>query len=154
MHNSPSCEKELSSIWASCGVSARRHVLPFHCTKKFKKSELTRTKNNFFLIADFPELNEEQLKDETTELRFNRQIYDFFQSMNVEPWLKPYTPFFESYFLMCRATKIIPEGTKLMYPFIKVGALVSELRKLEGSYFNPRKLSEITTLAFNSGAQV
>jgi hypothetical protein len=41
-----------------------------------------------------------------------------------------------------------------MYPFMKVGALVSELRKLEGSYFNPRKLSEITTLAFNSGAQV
>jgi hypothetical protein len=41
-----------------------------------------------------------------------------------------------------------------MYPFMKVGVLISELRTLEGSYFNPRKLSEITTLAFNNGAQV
>jgi hypothetical protein len=81
-------------------------------------------------------------------------VYDFFQSINAEPWLKPYSQFFESYFLMCRATKNIPGGAELMYPFMKVEALVSELRKLEGSYFNPRKLSEITTLAFNSGAQV
>ena len=37
---------------------------------------------------------------------------------------------------------------------MKAGVLVSELHKLEGSYFNPRKLSEIATLAFNNGAQV
>jgi len=141
---------DMSELWRI--RTKTRSPLPLY--EKVQEVRIDPNKKQLFLIADFPELNEEQLKDETTELRFNRQIYDFFQSMNVEPWLKPYTPFFESYFLMCRATKIIPEGTKLMYPFIKVGALVSELRKLEGSYFNPRKLSEITTLAFNSGAQV
>ncbi len=122
--------------------------------EKIQDIRLDSNKKRLSLYADFPELNEEQLKDETTVLRLNRQVYDFFQSMNAEPWLKPYTPFFESYFLMCRATKKNLDGAELMYPFMKVGALVSELRKLEGSYFNPRKLSEITTLAFNNGAQV
>jgi len=121
---------------------------------KVQEVRIDPNKKQLSFYADFPELSEEQLKDETTVLRFNRQVYDFLQSINAEPWLKPYTPFFESYFLMCRATRIIPGGAELMYPFMKVVALVSELRKLEGSYFNPRKLSEITTLAFNSGAQV
>lgn len=122
--------------------------------EKIQDIRLDPNKKRLSLYADFPELSEEQLKDETTVLRFNRQVYDFFQSMNAEPWLKPYTPFFESYFLMCRATKKKLDGSELMYPFMKVEASVSELRKLEGSYFNPRKLSEITTLAFNNGAQV
>jgi hypothetical protein len=37
---------------------------------------------------------------------------------------------------------------------MKVGINISELRKLEGFYFNPRKLSEIAAVAFNQGAQV
>jgi hypothetical protein len=127
---------------------------PHPLYKKVQEIRLDPNKKRLSIYADFPELSEEQLKDETTVLRFNRQVYDFLQSINAEPWLKPYTPFFESYFLMCRATRIIPGGAELMYPFMKVVALVSELRKLEGSYFNPRKLSEITTLAFNSGTQV
>jgi len=127
---------------------------PHPLYKKVQEIRLDPNKKRLSIYADFPELSEEQLKDETTVLRFNRQVYDFFQSINAEPWLKPYSQFFESYFLMCRATKNIPGGAELMYPFMKVEALVSELRKLEGSYFNPRKLSEITTLAFNSGAQV
>jgi hypothetical protein len=122
--------------------------------EKVQEVRLDPNKKRLSLYADFPELDEEQLKDETTVLRFNRQVYDFFQSMNAEPWFKPYAQFFESYFLMCRATKTTPEGVKLMYPFMKVGALVSELQKLEGLYFNPRKLSKITTLAFKGGAQV
>jgi len=45
-------------------------------------------------------------------------------------------------------------GIQVFYPFMKAGMLVSELRNLEGFYFNPRKLSEIATVAFNDGAQV
>jgi hypothetical protein len=141
---------DMSELWR---IHTQTHS-PHPLYEKVQEVRIDPNKKRLSLYADFPELSEEQLKDETTVLRFNRQVYDFFQSMNAEPWLKPFTPFFDSYFLMCRATKIIPEGAELMYPFMKVGALVSELRKLEGSYFNPRKLSEITTLAFNSGAQV
>jgi len=141
---------DMSELWR---IHTQTHS-PHPLYEKVQEVRIDPNKKRLSLYADFPELNEEQLKDETTILRFNRQVYDFFQSMNAEPWLKPFTPFFESYFLMCRATKIIPEGAELMYPFMKVGALVSELHKLEGSYFNPRKLSEITTLVFNSGAQV
>jgi hypothetical protein len=141
---------DMSELWRICTQAHSPHPL----YEKVQEVRIDPNKKRLSIYADFPELSEEQLKDETTVLRFNRQVYDFFQSMNAEPWLKPYTPFFESYFLMCRATKKIPEGAELMYPFMKVGALVSELRKLEGSYFNPRKLSEITTLTFNNGAQV
>jgi hypothetical protein len=141
---------DMSELWR---IRTQTHSL-YPLYEKVQEVRIDPNKKRLSLYADFPELSEEQLKDETTVLRFNRQVYDFFQSMNAEPWLKPYTPFFESYFLMCRATKKIPEGAELMYPFMKVGVLVSELRKLEGSYFNPRKLSEITTLAFNNGAQV
>jgi hypothetical protein len=74
--------------------------------------------------------------------------------MNAESWLKPYAPFFESYFLMCRAKRLNKDSTEVFYPFMKTGMLVSELHKLEGSYFNPRKLSEIAAVAFNHGAPV
>jgi hypothetical protein len=141
---------DLSEVWHS---HARTHSTnPLY--EKVQEARIDPTKKRLSLFADFPELNEELLKDETTVLRFNRQVYDFFQSMNAEPWLKSYAPFFESYYLMCRATKKNLEGTELLYPFMKVGAMISELHKLEGSYFNPRKLSEIASLAFNNGGQV
>jgi hypothetical protein len=141
---------DLSEVWRSHAHTHSSNLL----YERVQEARIDPNRKRLSLFADFPELNEEQLKDETTVLRFNRQVYDFLQSMNAEPWLKPYTPFFESYFLMCRATKKISDGTEVLYPFMKVGALVSELHKLESSYFNPRKLSEITTLAFNSGSQV
>lgn len=141
---------DMSELWRLRTQTHSSHPL----YEKVQEVRIDPGKKRLSLYADFPELNEEQLKDETTVLRFNRQVYDFFQFLNADPWLKPYSPFFESYFLMCRATKKISGGAELMYPFMKVGALVSELHMLEGSYFNPRKLSEITTLAFNSGAQV
>jgi hypothetical protein len=141
---------DMSEVWHIRAQTHSSHPL----YEKVQEVRIDPHKKRLSLHADFPELREEQLKDETTVLRFNRQVYDFFQSLNAEPWLKPYSPFFECYFLLCRATKIIPDGVELMYPFMKVGALVSELRKLEGLYFNPRKLSDITTLTFHGGAQV
>ncbi len=141
---------DMSELWHIHTQTHSSHPM----YEKIQEVRIDPNKRRLSLSADFPELSEEQLKDKTTVLRLNRQVYDFLQSMNAEPWLKPYTPFFESYFLMCRATKIIPEGAELMYPFMRAEALVSELRKLEGLYFNPRKLSEITTLAFNNGTQV
>jgi hypothetical protein len=106
------------------------------------------------LTADFPELNAISLQDEMIILRFNRQVYDFMQFLNSENWIKPYTQFFESYFIICRATRTNPDGIEILYPFMKVGMSITDLRKMESGYFNPRKLSEIAALAFNNGSPV
>jgi hypothetical protein len=141
---------DISEMWR---IQTEMH--PFHpFCEKVDEARIEPNRKRLSLFIDFPELSEIQLKDEMTVLRFNRQVYDFLQSMNSETWLKPYAQFFESYFLMCRAKRINKDSTEVFYPFIKMGMLVSELRKLEGSYFNPRKLSEIAAVAFNDGAQV
>ena len=119
-----------------------------------EEARIEPNRKRLSLILNFPDLNEDLLKDDMTMVRFNRQVYDFFQSLNTESWLKPYAPFYESYFLLCRAARVTKNHAQLFYPFMKAGILVSELRKLEGFYFNPRKLSEIATVAFNNGAQV
>jgi hypothetical protein len=122
--------------------------------EKVVEVRIEPNRKRFSFMIDFAEFSETQLKDETTVLRFNRQVYDFLQSTNAEAFLKPYAPFFESYFLLCRAKRMNEENTEIFYPFMKAGLLVSELRKLEGFYFNPRKLSEIATIAFHHGAPV
>ena len=141
---------DMSEVWRT---KTKLHSFHPFCDK-IQESRIEPNRKRFSLLIDFPEFHEEQLKDETTVLRFNRQVYDFLQSMNAESWLKPYALFIESYFLICRAVRTNKDNTEAFYPFMKAGILVSELRKLEGFYFNPRKLSEIATVAFNNGAVV
>jgi len=141
---------DISDVW---DTQTKMHS-PHPFCSKVEESRIEPNRKRFSLFIDFPEFNEEQFKDEMTVLRFNRQVYDFLQALNSESWLKPYTPFFESYFLICRALRVNKDDTEVFYPFMKTGILVSELRKLEGFYFNPRKLSEIAAVAFNNGAQV
>jgi len=141
---------DISELWH---IQTRTHSSQT-LFNKVQEVRIDPNKKRFFLNINFPELNEDKLKDETSVLRINRQVYDFFQSINAEPWLKPYMAYIEKYFMICRATRKVQDGTEILYPFMKVEVLISELRELEGSYFNPRKLSEITDLTFNGGAQV
>ncbi len=141
---------DISEIWRTQMKIHSPHLF----YEKVEEVRIEPNRKRLSLFIDFPEFNESQFEDEMNVLRFNRQIYDFLQSIDSEPWLKPYASFFESYFLMCRAKRINKDSTEVFYPFMKVGMLVSELHKLEGSYFNPRKLSEIAAVAFNHGAQV
>jgi hypothetical protein len=141
---------DISELWHTQTKQHSSHLF----YEKVQESRIEPNRKRFSLLIDFPDIREEQLKDETTVLRFNRQVYDFLQSMNGESWLKPYILFFESYFLICRAIRVNNDNSEVFYPFMKVGILVSELRKLEGFYFNPRKLSEIAAVAFNYGAPV
>jgi hypothetical protein len=141
---------DISDTWRT---QTEKHSFHPFC-EKVEEVRIEPNRKRFFVSVNFPELSEIQLKDEMIVLRFNRQVYDFFQSVNSESWLKPYSPLYESIFLMCRAKRINKDNMEILYPFLKAGILVSELRKLEGSYFNPRKLAEIATVAFNDGAQV
>ena len=141
---------DISEMWHT---QTKMHS-PHPFCNKVEESRIEPNRKRLSLFIDFPEFNEAQFKDEMTVLRFNRQVYDFLQSINSEAWLKPYSTFFDSYYLLCRAIRINKDNTEVFYPFMKAGILVSELRKLEGFYFNPRKLSEIAAVAFNHGAQV
>jgi hypothetical protein len=141
---------DIKELWRT-----QTNVHSFHpFCEKVSEARIEPNRKRFSIFIDFPEFNETQFNDDMTVLRFNRQVYDFLQSMNAESWLKTYAPFFESYYLLCRATHINKDSTEVFYPFMKAGILVSELHKLEGFYFNPRKLSEIAAVAFNHGAQV
>jgi hypothetical protein len=122
--------------------------------EKVQNATLDPTRKRLSFSVDFPELKEEELKDDTSVLRLNRQIYDFFQSLLAEPWLKPYAVFYESIFLVCRAASTDLTGAQVLYPFLKIGIRTADVHKLEGSYFNPRKLSDIAKLVFKNGAQV
>ncbi len=141
---------DMSEEWS---IQTKMHSFHPFC-EKVEEARIEPNRKRFAIFIDFAEFRESQFKDEMVVLRFNRQVYDFLQSMNSESWLRPYAPFFESYFLMCRAKRMNKDSTEVFYPFMKTGILVSELRKLEGSYFNPRNLSEIAAVAFNHGAQV
>jgi hypothetical protein len=141
---------DISELWHTQTKQHSSHLF----FEKVQESRIEPNRKRFSLFIDFPEIREEQFQDETTVLRFNRQVYDFLQSINAESWLKPYMPFFESYFLICRAARMNNDNTEVFYPFMKAGILVSELQKLEGFYFNPRKLSEIAAIAFKNGAPV
>jgi hypothetical protein len=141
---------DVSEMWHT---QTKKHS-PHPFCNNVEESRIEPNRKRLSLFIDFPEFNEVQFKDEMTVLRFNRQVYDFLQSMNSMAWLKPYALFFDSYYLLCRAKRINKNNTEVFYPFMKAGILVSELHKLEGFYFNPRKLSEIAAVAFNNGAQV
>ncbi len=129
-----------------------RSALPLY--ERIDEARIDPERKRLVLYGTFPHLNESQLTDETNVLRLNRQVYDFFQSVNNEPWLKPFAPFIDGYFLLCRTERPSQNGEPVLYPFMKVNVLISDLRRLEGSYFNPRKLGEISTLVFNNGAPV
>lgn len=127
---------------------------PHPLYERIDEARIDPNRKRLSLHAVFPDFDSAQLTDETAVLRLNRQVYDFFQSVNNEPWLKPYAPFIESLMLLCRAPRPAQNGEPVLYPFMKVGILSSDLRRLDGSYFNPRKLGEISMLVFNNGAPV
>ncbi len=141
---------DISELWLTQMKARTGH--PFYQKVSDVKIDPVRKRLSFHL--NFEELNEELLKDEMNVLRLNRQVYDFFQSLNVESFLKPYASFFDSYFLLCRAIRIDNKNTEFFYPFMRIGILIADLRKLEGFYFNPRNLPEIAAVAFNHGAQI
>jgi len=127
---------------------------PHPLYEKVDEARLDPDRKRLILSATFPHFDETQFADESAILRFNRQVYDFFQSVNNEPWLKPYGPFIEGYLLLCRTERPAQRGEPILYPFMKVNILITDLRRLEGTYFNPRRLGDISLLAFNNGAPV
>lgn len=141
---------DLSELWSA---HVRTDVASSMYTH-VEHAQIDPVKKQFCVSVMFPDLDERQFLDETAMVRLNRQVYDFLQAINAEPWLKTYSAFFDTLFLICKALKKKGEGTTFSYPFMKVSITTSELHKLEGGYFNPRKLSQIAALAFNNGNQV
>jgi len=106
------------------------------------------------IVVDFRDLSEEKLKDDMLVLRFNREVYEFLQSLRYEGWLKRYSNFFDHYFLVCRAIKRNMEDEEFLYPFLRLSVSIEKLKELEGKYFNPRKLGELGGLIFDGGKEL
>lgn len=141
---------DISELWLTQMKTRQGHTF----YQNVSEAKIDPNKKRFSLHLNFEELTEDLLKDEMNVLRFNRQVYELFQSLNAEPFLKPYAQFFDSYFLLCRAVRTDKKNNEVFYPFMRVGIFIADLRKLEGFYFNPRKLTEIAAVAFNNGAQI
>jgi hypothetical protein len=141
---------DVSELWLAQMKTRSAH--PFY--QKVSEAKIDPNRKRLSFHINFEDLTEDLLKDEMNVLRLNRQVYDFFQTLNTEPFLKPYVLFFDSYFILCRAVRIDKNHAEVFYPFMRVGILIADLRKLEGFYFNPRKLTDIAAVAFNNGAQI
>jgi hypothetical protein len=141
---------DLSDVWKQQLEDRTKH--PF--INSVEEVRIDPQRKRLMLQVMFSDVNEGQWNDDTNVLRLNRQVYDFFRFLNAEAWLKLYAPFIENYFLICRSTKRGYDGQPMAYPFMKVGMTTADVQKLEGTYFNPRRLSELAAVAFAHGEPV
>lgn len=141
---------DISDLWK---LQSKTHAEQSIYTK-INEVKIEPYQKRIRMIADFPDLKRDKLKDEMYILKFNRDVYDFLQSLRYEGWLKKYWQFFETFYLICRILKTNEEGTDIYYPFMKVVMSVSTLVELEGKYFNPRKLGEVADIVFKDGNPV
>lgn len=141
---------ELTEFWKQ--QIEERTVHPF--IDMVEEVRIDPQRKRLMIRVMFAHANKEDWKDDTNVLRLNRQVYDFFRLLNAEPWFKPYAPFIENYFLICRSTKRGYQGEPIAYPFMKVGMTTNDIQKLEGTYFNPRRLSKLAAVAFANGEPV
>lgn len=141
---------DLNDVWKQQLEDRTQH--PF--IENVDEVRLDPVRKRLMLQVMFSDIKEGQWNDDANVLRLNRQIYEFFRLLNTEPWLKAYAPFIESYFLICRSTKRGYDGQPIAYPFMKVGMTTADILKLEGTYFNPRRLSELAAVAFAHGEPV
>jgi hypothetical protein len=140
---------DLNSAWKQIEDRSRH---PF--IDAVEEVRIDPQRKRLMLQVMFSEEQEDYWADEANVLRLNRHVYEFFRFLNLEPFLKSYAPFIESYFLICHRTKKGYNGQPIAYPFMKVGMTTADVQKLEGTYFNPRRLSEFAAVAFAQGDRV
>ena len=112
------------------------------------------TRKRVIITVDLVEISESDLTEDVAVLRFNRQVYDFFQAVQIDSRLKPFANYLESILVICRRLVANKLGESFFQPFFRGGILIEDLRKMEDKYFNPRKLGEIAAIAFRNGEAV
>ncbi len=98
--------------------------------------------------------DEISFKDELEEMKLYRQVYDFMVLLSEDPRLKQFRSYIENIYLLCRRSTYNTQKEKILYPFLKAGVRLEELKETIGSYFNPRKLPELAAIAFKKGLPV
>jgi hypothetical protein len=92
-----------------------------------------------------------RLQDPIFVYHVKQDLYDFLQVLNTDPWLKPYSEFFEGIAITCRGIESDSFGQNYLYPFLRLEIARQELFQREGIIFNAADLQKIAAIVFNDG---
>ena len=92
-----------------------------------------------------------RLHDPIFVYHLKQDLYDFLQVLNTDPWLKPYSEFFDGIAITCRGIESDSFGQDYLYPFLRLQIARQELFQREGIIFNAADLQKIATIVFNDG---
>lgn len=97
----------------------------------------------------FPNVTAQTTFDADRIFRLKQGLYDLFQALRAEAWIKPYTEFFEKLKVVCYRTDTDTFGLPIQQPFFSVEIALSELIQREGKLFVATELDKIATVDFN-----
>ncbi len=102
-------------------------------------------------MIDIRDASGPKLRDPIAVFHLKQDLYDFLQVLNTDPWIKPYSEFFDRIGITCRGIESDSFGQDSLYPFLKVEIARRELLQREGIFFNAADLHKISTITFNDG---
>jgi hypothetical protein len=97
----------------------------------------------------FPLVTAQTTFDADRIYRLKQGIYDLFQALRSEVWLKPYAEYFSNLKVVCYRTDTDTFGLPTEQPFFSVEIALSELRQREGKLFVATELDKIATVTFS-----
>jgi hypothetical protein len=100
---------------------------------------------------DIQDATSRRLRDPIVVFHLKQDLYDFLHVLNTDPWLKPYSEFFDRIGITCRGIESDSFGQNSLYPFLKIEIARGELFRREGTFFNAADLQTIASITFNNG---
>ena len=97
----------------------------------------------------FPLVTAQTTFDADRIYRLKQGIYDLFQALRSEDWLKPYAESFSNLKVVCYRTDTDTFGLPTEQPFFSVEIALSELTQREGKLFVATDLDKIATVTFS-----
>jgi hypothetical protein len=90
--------------------------------------------------ATEPELTPDKLQ------RIKHGVFQVFQAISVEPWLKPFSEYFSSIKTSCVRVRKDEFDMTREYPFMTVEMTVAQVRQSRGRPFNSAEFGKIATV--------
>lgn len=107
-----------------------------------------------FCTIDIQEATEPRLRDPIVVFHLKQDLYDFLQVLNTDPWLRPYSEFYDQIGITCRGIESESFGQNSLYPFLKIEISRGELSQREGAFFNAADLRKIASIIFDNGKPI
>ncbi|MBI4428266.1 MAG: hypothetical protein HY562_04025 [Ignavibacteriales bacterium] len=105
-------------------------------------------KNLSFKVV-FPNVNAQTTFDADRIFRLKQGLYDLFQALRSELWLKPYAEYFDTFKVVCHRVDTDTFGLPIEKPFCSVEIALSELIQRDGKFFVATDLDKIAKVSFS-----